>query len=424
MLVRKLFIAGLALSAMTAPSRSQALDVIEQANRYTIKITTAVDYPFGSDKKGTSRGSGFLVDKQRGWFLTNAHVASKSPSTIRASFKDRPYVPIEKVYVDNHLDLAVIKMDPAKIPSTAEEAKLKCDGEPAAGRAVIAYGHPWGLDFTATRGIISGTKPRDGEEKLQTDAALNPGNSGGALIDNETGLILGVNSSGFVRSVAEGLNFAVPARLACRILDLLKEGKNPAPPTLPIEFATTTRDRELVIAQVRGDWTGKLLPGDRILAVNGDDSARFGSRVISHMRGQAGVTMKVRRGEGTEDVQLNVPAVLDEVKRAGVHVSGMVVGRSTVTGYDPSVMWIQFVDEASTAEQSQIVEGDQLVSVNGAGVRNLSEVLAAFKATEGREVEIIVRRPRYTLISGRFEHYVRTLDVKDVFEVNENGKSK
>ncbi len=422
MLVRQVFIAGLALGAMATQGHSQSLDVIEQANRYTIKIITAVDYPFGSDRKGTSRGSGFLVDKQRGWFLTNAHVASKSPSTIRASFKDRPYAAIEKVYVDNHLDLAVIKMDPSKIPASAEEAKLKCDGEPSAGGAVIAFGHPWGLDFTATRGIISGTKPRDGEEKLQTDAALNPGNSGGALIDNETGLILGINSSGFVKSLAEGLNFAVPARLACRILDLLKQGKNPAPPILPIDFATTARDRELVIAQVRGDWAGKLLPGDRVLAINGDDSARFGSRVISHMRGQTSLTMKLRRGEGTEDIQLNVPAPLDEVKRTGVHVSGMVVGRSTITGYDPSVMWVHFVDEASTAEQSQIVEGDQLVSVNGTSVRNLSEVLAAFKATEGREVEIIVRRPRYTLISGRFEHFVRSLDVRDVFEINENGK--
>mgnify|MGYP003341310683 CR=1 FL=1 len=75
-----------------------------------------------------------------------------------------------------------------------------------------------------------------------------------------------------------------------------------------------------------------------------------------------------------------------------------------MTGYDASVMWIQFVDEASTAEQSQINEGDQLVSVNGVNVRSLREVLAAFKDTEGREVEIIIRRPRFTLISGRFEY--------------------
>ena len=422
-MIRYLFLTTLMVSlGRVTEVHAQVLDVIEQANRYTIKITTAVDYPFGADRKGSFRGSGFLVDKERGWFLTNAHVSSKSPSSMRASFKDRPYVSVEKVYVDNHLDLAIIKMEPSKIPANAEPAKLQCEGEAQAGRAVIAYGHPWGLDFTATRGIISGTKPRDGEEKLQTDAALNPGNSGGALLDAERGVVVGINSSGFAKNVAEGLNFAVPAPLACRILDLLRQGKNPAPPILPLEFATTTKDRELVIAQVRGDWVGKVQPGDRVLAVNGDEAARLGSRVISHMRGTNSVSLKVRRGEGTEEVSLNVPATLDEVKRAGVHASGMVVGRSTVTGYDQSVMWIQFVDDASIAEQSQINEGDQLISINGVNVRALDDVYSAFRGVDGKEVEIIIRRPKFTLISGRYEYLVRNLEVKNVFEVDQNGR--
>jgi C-terminal processing protease CtpA/Prc len=139
------------------------------------------------------------------------------------------------------------------------------------------------------------------------------------------------------------------------------------------------------------------------------------------MRGEKTVSMKVRRGEGIEEIELAVPAYLDEVKRAGVHVSGMVVGRSTMTGYDASVMWVQFVDDASTAEQSQINEGDQVVSINGANVRSLREVLTAFKEVEGREVEVIIRRPRFSIISGRFEHFVRNLEVKNVFEVDENG---
>ncbi len=416
---RFFFALALIISATSEQCQAQALDVIEQANHYTIKIVTAVDYPFGSDRKGSSRGSGFLVDKERGWFLTNAHVASKSPSTIRASFKDLPSSAIEKIYVDNHLDLAVIKMDPTKIPKDAVQAKLQCEGEAQAGRAVIAFGHPWGLDYTATRGIVSGTKPRDGEEKLQTDAALNPGNSGGALIDVESGVVLGINSSSFAKSLADGLNFAVPAKQACRILDLLRQEKNPAPPMLPIDFATTTKDRELVIAQVREEWVGKLQPGDRILAINGDETARFGSRVLSHLRGEKIALFKVRRGERIENIELNVPTKLDEVKREGVYVSGMLIARSTIVGYDPSVMFIQFVDDASTAEQAQINEGDQLVSINGVKISDLPSVLSTFKKFEGREVEIILRRPRFNLISGRFEHYVRQLDVKDISEISD-----
>jgi len=65
-------------TAFLRGAEAQVLDVIEQANRYTIKITTAVDYPFGTDKKGSFRGSGFLVDKERGWFLTNVVCPLKS----------------------------------------------------------------------------------------------------------------------------------------------------------------------------------------------------------------------------------------------------------------------------------------------------------------------------------------------------------
>ena len=165
---------GFSSFGLFAPTVS-ANDVIESAGRFTVKITTAVDYSFGTERKGTSRGAGFLVDRERGWVLTNAHVAAKSPSTVRVSFKDRPYSKVEKVYVDNHLDLAVLRVDLANIPDEAVVASMKCEGEPAAGLPVIAFGHPWGLDYTATRGIISGTKSLEGEEALQTDAALNPG---------------------------------------------------------------------------------------------------------------------------------------------------------------------------------------------------------------------------------------------------------
>ena len=69
------FAALVGLGAVAA--QAQAIDVIEQAGRYTVKIITAVEYPFGVERKGTRTGSGFLIDRQRGWILTNAHVAKK-----------------------------------------------------------------------------------------------------------------------------------------------------------------------------------------------------------------------------------------------------------------------------------------------------------------------------------------------------------
>ena len=406
----------------TLAGHAFANDVIESASRYTVKITTAVDYSFGNEKKGTWRGSGFLVDRERGWILTNAHVAGKSPSTVRVSFKDRPYSKVEKVYVDNQLDLAVLRVDPTTIPAEALVAEMKCEGEPAAGLPVIAFGHPWGLDYTATRGIISGTKSLEGEESLQTDAALNPGNSGGALIDAQSGVVVGVNASAFSKSVSEGLNFAVPSKQACIILNLLRQGRDPSPPVLPITFAITSKERELVVAQSDGAWAEILKPGDRILSVDGDETARFSTRFVSYFRGGGPVKVQIRRGKEIKSVELAVLTRRDPVKRLGVHVSGMVIGRSTITGYDPTVMWIQFLDDASVAEQAQFREGYQILSIDGVTVKSHEDILAALKDRDGADVEVIVRNPRFTMISGRFDYFVRTLEVRDVFVVNENGK--
>ena len=135
-----------------------ASSVIRQADLYTIKILRVIDYPFGHKNKGTATGSGFWVNKEKGWFVTNAHVVGKSPSNLWAHCKDQGYRKAKKVFVDNHADLAVISMDPKEIPAGAKAAELDCRLDVPAGAAVIAYGHPWSVDFTATRGIISGTK--------------------------------------------------------------------------------------------------------------------------------------------------------------------------------------------------------------------------------------------------------------------------
>ncbi len=413
----------IALTGAISPIAASAHDdVIASASLFTVKITAAVDYPFGDEKKGAWRGAGFLVDRKLGWILTNAHVAAKSPSTVRVSFRNQPARRAEKVYVDSQIDLAVLKVDPAAIPDESRAADLKCQGEPAAGLPVVAFGHPWGLDYTATRGIVSGTKARDGEEKLQTDAALNPGNSGGPLLDAQSGIVVGINSSGLNKSVSEGLNFAVPARYACIILNLLRAGQDPSPPILPITFATTARERELVVAESKKEWSSLLKAGDRILAVNGDETARFSSRFASYLRAGRPICVQIQRGSAIVSVDLPPPLQRDRVTRLGVHVSGMVIGRSTIPGYDPKVMWIQFLDEASIADQAQFREGGQVLSIDGISVESHEDVLLALAARQGQEVEIIFRYPRFSMISGRYDHFARMLTVEDVFVVTENGK--
>ena len=109
-------ILGLIITFLSAaPAWCSDEDYFEQALTYTVEITSQIKTPFREDAQGIFSGAGFLVDKERGWIVTNAHVASYSPAKITVSFKDEDFVPGETVYVDRYLDLAVIKIAPEKI---------------------------------------------------------------------------------------------------------------------------------------------------------------------------------------------------------------------------------------------------------------------------------------------------------------------
>ena len=417
------FVASVSVGSAQEPSQQsdRASSVIRQADLYTIKILRVVDYPFGRENKGTATGSGFLVNKEKGWFVTNAHVVGKSPSNLWAHFKDQGYRKAKKVFVDNHADLAVISMDPKGIPAGAKAAELDCRLDVPAGAAVIAYGHPWSLDFTATRGIISGTKTLRGEEKLQTDSAINPGNSGGPLIDQGSGKIVGVNASMIRGRDAVGLNFAIPSHIACNILALLEKGIDPAPPVLPAAFATTSRSGELVVASVKGVWEASLRPGDRVLAVNGDLKARYLSRLLNHLRGSEEASLEIQRGTQKINVTLPVPQQKDHVVRKGITVSGMLLGYGTSTESSKAKVWVQYVNPASIAQRARIPLGSEVLALNGIAASNLEDLLAILKENDRKRIEIITRRPRFNLLSGDYTYTARKFRVVGPRLVDEKG---
>jgi S1-C subfamily serine protease len=418
----KIFIAaGLLLAPHQLLSPVLAKDVIIDAARYTVQTTTSVEYSFGGDGKGTSRGSGFLIDKERGWIATNAHVVQRSPSRMRISFKETPYFTVDKVYIDTHLDFAIVKIDPDKIPASATAAELACKSAPKAGTPVIAFGHPWGLEYTATRGIISGIKTLTSVEQLQTDAAINPGNSGGPLIEEETGQILGINASGLTNS--EGLNFAVPIPLACTIIDLLKAGRDPAPPILPAELALTLGDRELVVADVGKDWADKLAIGDRVLSIDGEVNVKNQSRLFDRLRGKDSAPMQIKRGQQEISVTLPIPPARDKVSRKGIYVAGMLIGSSTLLLAPQTDMYVQMINRASMAEQAQIREGDIILAIDGKPTKSLEDLMAALAGRDNKEVEVMIKRERYQA-RYRYDYYVRKLDIDTLLIVDETGPRK
>jgi serine protease Do len=388
----RLVAAGLAAALVPASSTlTRADSLIEEATRYTVKLRVSVQYPFIGEHKGTSNGTGFVVDRQRGWIVTNAHMAKSSPSRIQIIFKDRDPIAGRKIYVDNHIDMAVVEAPLDKIPDWAGEANLGCDDEPVPGQQVVAFGHPWGLDFTATRGIVSGIRFLNNSESIQTDASINPGNSGGPLIHGETRKIIGLNKASWGNDRGS-IGVAIPTRLVCTVVQLLKEGKNPAPAKLPARFATTTMDRELYVASVRAPWDDVLKSGDRVVAVNGDRVRTYISRIIDQTRGRPEVELTYSRGGVEKSVTLPIPPEKQMLSRKGFAVSGMLIGESPYAEGERDVLHIHFVEEASDADIANFRLNDQLVSIGGTRVTTLDQARDVLSKMRDQQGSFIVRR--------------------------------
>src|SRR5262249_31480143 len=151
--------------------------MLGQAQRFTVKVRGTVVWPFAPEQPGTGMGTGFIIDREKGWILTNAHVAKRSPAAVEIAVGDAEteWIAADRGYVDNHLDIAVLKVAPDKLPDDATAAKLGCAQAVKQGETIVAYGHPISFNFTATRGIVSSVRILGSQEFVQMDANINPG---------------------------------------------------------------------------------------------------------------------------------------------------------------------------------------------------------------------------------------------------------
>lgn len=163
-------------------------------------------------------GSGFIIDSS-GVVLTNAHVV-EGATTIYVTLTDKREFKAKLLGADKRTDLAVLKIDSTGLPKLplGDSSKVRV------GEWVVAIGSPFGLENTVTAGIVS-AKSRDTGDYLpfiQTDVAVNPGNSGGPLL-NTAGQVIGINSQIFSRSGGYmGISFAIPIDEAMRVADQLR----------------------------------------------------------------------------------------------------------------------------------------------------------------------------------------------------------
>ncbi|MCW8126348.1 Do family serine endopeptidase [Microbulbifer halophilus] len=353
----------------------------------------------------TSMGSGFIVSGD-GYVVTNNHVVDGADE-VTVTLTDRREFKAKVIGSDSSSDLALLKIDAEGLPSL----KWGDSDDLKVGEWVVAIGSPFGLDYSASAGIVSAmgrSIPNESRENyvpfIQTDVAINPGNSGGPLF-NLDGEVVGINSQIFTRSGGSiGLSFAVPASLARDVVAQLKEKGQVDRGWLGVGIQDV--DLNLARAMGLGKPHGALVaqveagaPAAEAGILAGDIITRFdGHKILEqgdlpHMVGRTrpGSTVTVdlmRKGErkkvqvtvgtlpgGDEDQQVasdNGPSTDDVGGRLGLVVGEIPDGLRQRWGVDTGVLVKQVVPGKPGA-QAGLRSGDIIAQLGFDEVENMKD---------------------------------------------------
>jgi serine protease Do len=366
-------------------------------------------------------GSG-VVTTPDGYILTNNHVIDGADH-VRVEFSDKRTFDAKVVGADPASDLAVLKID-------AKDLKTLPIGDSSranVGDVVLAIGNPLGVGQTVTMGIISAkgraTGVGDGsyEDFIQTDAPINQGNSGGALI-NLNGELVGINSQILTPTGGNiGLGFAIPSNMAQQVMDQLKTDGKVSRGKLGVTVQNVTSDiaSSLKLADVRGALISGVEPGgaaaraglrqgDVVVALDGEklsDSNALRNRIAATRPGTK-VALEVVRDGSTQTLQ----ATLDELKPARAQ-AGSRDDESATGGYGLTVapltpdmakeleltkrndgVVVQNVDPDGPGAAAGLQQGDVIAQVNGQTVKTPAELKSALSKSGDRPALLLVTR--------------------------------
>jgi len=292
---------------------SSPTDFISAAEAVTpavvnIKASQSSDFDFWGGTYGGSSGSGVIISED-GYIVTNNHVIEEG-KRLEVTLNDHRKYPAKLIGTDPSTDLALLKIDAKGLPNLifGNSDKIRI------GEWVLAVGNPFNLESTVTAGIVS-AKGRSidilddiykVESFIQTDAAVNPGNSGGALV-NTNGELVGINTAIITRSGRyEGYSFAIPSNLARKVIRDLKDFGvvQRAILGISIDEVTDERAKKLDLESVEGIYVSKvsensgaqeagLRKGDVIVKINGVKTSSMPVLQEQIARFRPGNTVKV-----------------------------------------------------------------------------------------------------------------------------------
>ncbi|MBA3448705.1 MAG: DegQ family serine endoprotease [Pseudaminobacter sp.] len=388
----------------------------------------------GGSQKVQSLGSGFVVDAEKGIVITNNHVIADADE-IEINFSDGSKLKAELVGTDTKTDIAVLKVDPSLKKLTA--VKFGDSNKMRIGDWVMAIGNPFGLGGTVTVGIIS-ARNRDinsgpYDDFIQTDAAINRGNSGGPLF-NMQGEVVGINTAIISPSGGSiGIGFSIPSELAIGVVDQLNEfgetrrgwlGVRIQPVTDEIAESLGMKSAKgaLVAGIIKGGPVdnGTVLPGDVIITFDGkdvDEMRDLPRAVADSPVGKAVDVVVVRKGveqtikvtlgrleDGEKLAQNEEGAPADEGGEPGEAVAaasvlGMTIGELTEEtrtkfgiGADVSGVAVTEVAADSPAAERGILAGEVITEIAQESVSSPKDVMdriAALKE-QGRKNALLM----------------------------------
>ena len=356
--------------------------------------------------------SGFIVDSA-GLILTNAHVV-QGADTVTVRLTDRREFAAHVLGTDARTDIAVLKIQ----ASGLRAVRLGRDKDVRVGQWVVAIGSPYGFENSVTSGIVS-AKARslpDGAAVpfLQTDVPLNPGSSGGPLIDLE-GRVIGINAQIFSRTGGyQGIGFAIPIDLAMKVeRQILQNGRaehghlgvdvQDLSPPLARAFGLDDVDGVLIGRVEPGSPAAQsgLQPGDVVRRFNDHrmrDAAAFAVAVADQApdavvkldvwRSGGGLLLTTTMGRGTDAPGAALPAASD--RTLGLALRPLTAAERVASGLASGLVVAAVTGAAARAG---IVEGDVVLAVNGQPLWSQAQLSAEQLSTEQLSVAPVARRP-------------------------------
>lgn len=355
-------------------------------------------------------GSGVIIDAAKGEILSNNHVVEKG-SAFQIQLHDGRVVDAVVVGRDPQTDIALLRVKAGGLQAVeiGDSARIQV------GDLAFAIGYPFGFDQTLTMGVISGLGRSgigDGfQDFIQTDAAVNSGNSGGALIDSR-GRLIGINTAIWSKSGDNaGIAFAIPVNMAMAIADQLRRNGTVRRGRIGVTVGPVTREaagggstRGALVAEVApGGAAAKagLRAGDIITEVEGRQIEGPGNltAIFGTLEPGKTVSLGYRRGTqaGRATVTVEAPQPV-QVERpsggAGLAALGATFRDVNASDKVPPQLKgavVASVQPGSPAARSGLAAGDIIVGVNGEQVQSAAELARAFQNIAGGAVLFVAR---------------------------------